>query len=295
VTADDDDARDEADPVLRSMRSVWVSMRDEDPPAGGLTELLAAARAKADEMKPAPWWQRMFAVLVRPPMLAAATVVVLIGGGIVISQRSKDLIEQPTASSAQTASAPKGSSELTGDAAAPATDTDESRTLTPEGEGQAAAAATGDTQSSPPPPSRRRRPVKETRSEPPVMPAPAPTPEPPPPPPAPPKVDTIEGGITTGRAPAGGEKLEIATEDSLEDDAKKPAPENATIKQTAPSPEQRRSGQPPVDQLVKQAEVAASRKDCGAVRVTVNRIKKLDETVYRQRVIKQPAIASCLK
>jgi len=38
--------RDEV-PELRAMRSVWLAMRDEDPPERGLAELLAAARAKA--------------------------------------------------------------------------------------------------------------------------------------------------------------------------------------------------------------------------------------------------------
>ena len=268
---------EEIDPALRSMRSVWISMREEDPPSGGLTELLAAARAKAEAMTSAPWWQRMFAVLARPPMLAAATVVVLVGGGIVISQRGKDLIEQPTATPSQTRAEPKGTVEVSGDAAGPASGADDSRAVS-ERDGQAAAMT--DTRPPPPPPRRAR--VKERSPEP----ALDPMPEPPPP-----KVDH-EGGLTT-RAPAG-EKLEIATQDS-EGETRTSAPETATVRQTSPAPDQRRSGQPPVEQLVKQAEVAASRKDCGAVRVTAKRIKQIDQTVYRERVIKQPEIASCLK
>ena len=50
-----------------------------------------------------------------------------------------------------------------------------------------------------------------------------------------------------------------------------------------------------VDQLVKQTEVAANRKDCPAVRAMAGRIKKLDATTYKSRVANQPAIASCLR
>jgi hypothetical protein len=36
------------------MRSVWLSMRDEDPPDGGLVDLLAAARETAATMQGKP-------------------------------------------------------------------------------------------------------------------------------------------------------------------------------------------------------------------------------------------------
>jgi hypothetical protein len=76
------------DPALRSMRAVWISMRDEEPPAAGLSALLAAAREKAEQMRPRePWWRRALAVMRRPPVLALATVTVLLSGAIVISGR----------------------------------------------------------------------------------------------------------------------------------------------------------------------------------------------------------------
>jgi hypothetical protein len=82
----EDAAGDEGDPELRAMRAVWLSMRDEEPSAGGLTALLAAAREKAETMQPrAPWWQRLAAVLRRPPALAFATVVVLAGGALFVA------------------------------------------------------------------------------------------------------------------------------------------------------------------------------------------------------------------
>jgi hypothetical protein len=84
------EAREEGrdDPELRAMRQVWLEMREQEPPAGGMVDLLAAARAKAMAMQPPPpWWQRVVAALRRPPVLAFATVVVLIGGAVLFTRR----------------------------------------------------------------------------------------------------------------------------------------------------------------------------------------------------------------
>jgi hypothetical protein len=90
---DDRDAGDTNDELagedakLRAMRSVWLSMREEEPSSGGLAELMAAARGKAAEMAPQPtWWQRAVAGLRRPPALAFATTLVLLGGAVVVSR-----------------------------------------------------------------------------------------------------------------------------------------------------------------------------------------------------------------
>jgi hypothetical protein len=81
-----DDANDD-DPQLTSLRAVWLSMPDEEPPQRGLAELMAAARMKADEMAKPSLWERIVALLRRPPVLALATVLVLIGGAVFIGQR----------------------------------------------------------------------------------------------------------------------------------------------------------------------------------------------------------------
>lgn len=87
------DDRDDDDPKLRAMRAVWLSMRQEDPPGSGLSELLAAARAKAETMQPRPsWWQRLLAGLRRPPALAFATVLVVVGGAVIFG-RHADRVE----------------------------------------------------------------------------------------------------------------------------------------------------------------------------------------------------------
>jgi hypothetical protein len=93
---DDEDGERGGDPALRAMRSVWLGMRDEDPPEGGLAELLAAARAKAATMQPRPtsWqrlWQRSVENVRRPPALALATVMVLLGGAVILGRRGMEV------------------------------------------------------------------------------------------------------------------------------------------------------------------------------------------------------------
>lgn len=90
---------DDDDPQLKSLRAVWLSMPDEDPPERGLDALMAAARVKATEMSAAPvaeeatptWWQRFLAGLRRPPILAFATVLVLVAGAVLIGNRHTKL------------------------------------------------------------------------------------------------------------------------------------------------------------------------------------------------------------
>jgi hypothetical protein len=85
--------RDDDDPQLRAMRAVWLTMRQEDPPGGGLAELLTAARAKAETMQARPTrWQRLLAGMRRPPVLALATVMVLVGGAVLLG-RHADRVE----------------------------------------------------------------------------------------------------------------------------------------------------------------------------------------------------------
>ncbi|HEV7558890.1 MAG TPA: hypothetical protein VGO00_25635, partial [Kofleriaceae bacterium] len=94
--ADDDDETRR----LREIHTAFRSLPDEDPPERGLAELMAAARVKADTMKPAPWWR----VLFRPPMLALATVMVLVGGALLIGRHGDSMkAESPIAPSGNAA------------------------------------------------------------------------------------------------------------------------------------------------------------------------------------------------
>lgn len=101
MTMDDDDLED---PALGSLRSVLRGMRDEEPSDRGLASLMAAARAQAEVMKPAPaWWERVLATLRRPPVLALASAALLVSGGLVISRHAREL---DATSSAPAATAP---------------------------------------------------------------------------------------------------------------------------------------------------------------------------------------------
>nr|MDQ3370564.1 hypothetical protein [Myxococcota bacterium] len=50
----------------------------------------------------------------------------------------------------------------------------------------------------------------------------------------------------------------------------------------------------PLEQLAKQAESAARRGDCAAVRLAVTRIRKQDEAFYQGRLQRNAAVTRCL-
>jgi len=315
VTIDDDDP--DNDPLMRSMRSVWLGMRDEEPSSNGLAELMAAARTQADAMRPkAAWWRRTLAVLVRPPVLAVATVLVIVGGAVVLGRHGVDdaALTTPTNRDESTIEEREHGAPGAGGAAGNEHAEPEARAVAPPTE----APATGDLPVAPaadPAPRHRPARVREhgdafrrdgnneragdkkpdlstdqrytTGYEDDLA--------PPPPPPPPPAVDkdkvTVESGV------AGGETSRIPTSGGVTDRRKIPR----TLAPAAPSePEAATlsSNRRPTDsteQLIKQAQVAASRKDCPAVRATTQRIKKTAPAVYKSRVITQPEIARCLK
>ena len=88
-----DDDREPEDAHLRALRSVWLSLPDEDPPNAGLAELMAAARARAEVLAQPPRWRRLFVQLRKPPILAFATLLVVVGGAIAIGRHS-DTVDQ---------------------------------------------------------------------------------------------------------------------------------------------------------------------------------------------------------
>ncbi len=109
--SDDDTEPDDAQ--LRALRSVWLSLPDEDPPSAGLAELMAAARARAELLAQPPWWRRLFVQLRKPPVLAFATLLVVIGGAIAIGRRGDTIdpaapVTAPAAPATGTYEAPAG-------------------------------------------------------------------------------------------------------------------------------------------------------------------------------------------
>jgi hypothetical protein len=286
------------DPMLRSMRSVWLSMREEEPPQRGLAELMAAARVQAEAMKPKEsWWRRSFALLVRPPVLALATVVVLVGGAVLVNKRGDKF------------DATRHQIEERQEAPAPATPPAVIRKDQEAGETGAGYAASRDgvadnkvppakveaAKSDPAPPRPRARPPQTV--------TPPPAPEPPPPPKevvAKPgaqleaEKDKKSGGQSEGglviATDSTGTKVRDATPST--EDAAEPAPMSPTGRAPTRGPAQSQGKL--LDQLVRQCEIAAGRKDCAAVRATAERIRKIDAGTYKSRVTNQKPIADCL-
>lgn len=262
--SDDDD-----DPVMRSMRSVWLSMREEEPPQGGLAELMAAAREKAEVMAPPKesWWQRVFATLRRPPVLAMATVVLLVGGAVIIGKRQADVTVERMAPAGPTIShAADDERARMEEPVAPA-----APTVEPHGApGSAATPELAKDQGTVAPP---RRHIKKPRD-----------------PIAKPESNTdnkleVQGG-------AGSQPMIAADPD----DGGESAPSTATTTR-APEPEPTRDVSRPatIAQLVEQSAAAAARGDCATVKTATARIRKLAPAVYNEQVAKNAAIAKCLK
>jgi hypothetical protein len=302
VTADDDDIDDAS---LKSMRAVWLSMRDSDqePPVAGMSGLLAAAREKAEQMRPSPaWWQRLFTQLRRPPALAFASVMLLVGGAVLVTRSADQRVPSETAYVAPAATDELRSREVTDlEAAEVAPDPSENQ-------GAGAPVVAQPAPIAPPP-----EPPKELAAK------------------ARPKKDVVVGGakpqVKRGKkveevgpnepnrvdrfdsddAESGFSEGKGTTTTVLEtpgriapttttppkspprnQPAKEPAGEQVTITDSGTV------STPPNEQLARQAESAASRGDCPAVRVIVSKMKKQDERFYKTRLGKNAAVTKCL-
>ncbi len=288
---------EDLDSMMGSMRGMFREMPDDEPPVRGLDALMAAARTKAAEMTPAPeresWWRRTLAMLTRPPMLAAATVLVLVGSTVVLTRRggmdsvatertvARERDEQPTNQATAVggkleardkAKDQKGTVEKTDDklddklgyGGAPGIASDRPVGQRP----RPPVVARPDV----PPPEAVPEPVKIER------PTVKPTDE------EDPRIVTEGGAGLHSNDQQGQDKPA---------DAPKPAMTDSETS-TRPSAIPTGGAGASVPQLVKQAETAAGRKDCAAVRATAERIRKLDANAYKTRVITQPAIKRCL-
>jgi hypothetical protein len=254
---DDDD-----DPQLDSLRAVWRSMPEADPPERGLGELMAAARAKADELAKPSWWQRVVAVMKRPPVLAMATILLLIGGGIVISRGRDQLATERPPRAATTEHA-----QVTDRRA-------ETKPEPPVAPGFGSASAVDSTQvvvTSPPvvksPPSHRHVPK------------------------SPPAQHVAHEEPPVDRTKAEGR----AGDDAVGEGGEQPASVGGTATGTAPEAQQQAlEVKVSPSQLLVRCRAAAARRDCPAAKAIAREISDRDAAFYRRNVANDVEIKPCL-
>ena len=313
----DDDELDDAS--MKSMRAVWLSMRDEEPPAAGMSGLLAAARDKADSMREQPaWWQRVVTQLRRPPALAFATVMILVGGAVLVTRTSKQVetkVDEPamqeTASGGLRIEAELRNGQGSAQVLVPL-----EQAPTPEPVPAEVKEAVKDPAKDPvkdpvkiekpKPRPKSNRPVNDAlddkhepdrdhrfNTEPKtgfsnadgtgdtgtgtVLETPGRVRETPSAPPINPTTDATN----TTKKPPGAKPAE-------EKPAKPVGGDEVTLSDGG------QTKTPPNEQLARQAESAASRNDCAAVRAIVAKLKKQDESFYKSRLGKNPAVTKCL-
>jgi hypothetical protein len=305
--SEDDDPEIER---LRGIRAAFREMPDEDPPERGLAELMAAARVKAGEMKPVPWWQRLAAVLRRPPVLALASVMVLIGGAVLIGRRGDEEVARPTVATESPPAAATGGAAPAGSASAgddervrdekrdTALMTPDEPALRPELAKPAKAAHDAPKPANSPPADPTPARVQHS-ARPPVL----TTPPPPPPPPPPATTDK-------GKEPSADRSVARSPEPKLSKDQDVHKEEWAVQGQSetaAPPPAQNvepgavdgRRGEGSArratpEQMLEQCRTAAGRGDCVAAKAIAARIAKDNAAFYRERVAKDAGIARCL-
>lgn len=257
MSADD---RDD-DPQLRAMRTVWLSMRDEPPPARGMAELLAAARLHAATPTTRSWWQRLSAALRRPSALAFATVLLFVGGALVLD-RARESRE-----------------------VAPVHLRDQPVPTAP--------AARHDDPAPPPPPvpapalsvERRSPAAQQPRAETPRLAAPAKHDE---------RGSNASPTVNRQPSPAGGLASPSPSPSPVAPTARDgdEAILNAAAASTPPTTNASRN--PKLDALVQQSRAAARRGDCARAHAVAGRVALEDAPAYRALVAKDAAISKCL-
>lgn len=287
---DDGDIDDDG---LKSLRAVWLSMPDEDPPERGLADLMAAARVKANEMAEAQQpslWERFLCMMRRPQVLALATIMILIGGAVFITQR-RDKLQASDPAVAETTTAPPAApadklSEPVGEASPvtatpPAADpgADDFKAAAPE---RAKVEKPSDTKVDTKAVSQRKAGAVSKKSK--------------------AKLESdldspfgldegVSSGKTAGGSPSGGGGGGVGTSTVGGANAgPKPDPKvDATV-----SEEEEQKEAPTVKQLHEQARAAAAKGDCTAVRTLAKQIARRDAPYYRANIAPDQALASCL-
>lgn len=301
-----DDAADDDDERLKSLRAVWLSMPDEEPPERGLADLMAAARMKAEQMadqvaekavasaEPAApsLWQRFLDLMRRPPVLALATVMVLIGGAVLVGRRGDKMESAPTV--APTQSAPEGAS--TGASPPAAAEIERADNAAPPAEPAPASAAgsamttaseAGADDRKAPAPKHGVAPTREANK---VQTA-APVEEKQEPVRTAPVADDLLDQTATlddgdRETEADSNRKRGATVAAPKEDSAIGGASAAPQTQTKPAPFS-------ASQLHAVARKEAARKDCAAARQLVQKIASVDPAYYKSKVVHDPALAVC--
>ncbi len=304
MTMDDDDLED---PAFGSLREVVHGMRDEEPSDRGLATLMAAARAQAEVMKPAPsWWERLLVTLRRPPVLALASGALLVGGGLVISRHASDLDATSTAPAAPAPASDTAvpAATLAGSAAAPgAGSIDQPTSGSPE-----PATPTPDTTEGGADPVRPRRPAAAAGTAP-MMPT---------------STDGIsrDDGRPRRRATGPSVRPSDLAPEAAQSPRSAPASEEASANDaastggpatsTTPATGRALLGDDEIDRpvaapvtpraataaqlqdWVTRCEQAAVRGDCATVRTLARQVEAAAPSVFRARLVGNGAVARCL-
>jgi hypothetical protein len=279
VTADDDDDG------LKSLRAVWLSMPDEDPPERGLADLMAAARMKAETMATPSLWQRFVDAMRRPPVLALATVMVLIGGAVLVSNRDKGMSAQPTVSTPE----------------APGAARDEARD-----EGGAVSAGSAAAVPSAPTTTASELPLEDSKPVPPPVKEPeakaknapkeiAPKAEPVESPKTTAKLDRPRDDVSDGEA----EKAETSRKTGGKTATTETRPHTGTASGMTQAPVQNDSlalatSGPSSVEIHQMARKLAARGDCKSAQMLTTRLAKQDPAYYKAKVVPDKAFDRCV-
>ncbi|HEX5062646.1 MAG TPA: hypothetical protein VFV99_24910 [Kofleriaceae bacterium] len=325
MTSHDSGGDGDDDAQLKSLRAVWLSMPDEDPPERGLAELMAAARVKAEQMAKPSLWQRLAALLRRPPVLALATVLVLIGGAVFIGQRHSKMEVAPEASDQR---ARMNAESATSSAASGSAAMGPANTLAaPEAPAGAAESAPADMESAQPTPAVEAKPEPKKHEAPKIEAPPRVTHRPPP----------SSAGVKTATTGAPTTKMNdsVMEKSALSTDSKetkksdsrgfdgtngliegtldenqstdKSSPPPPAAPAEAPTADDRAGGtkgaataqpQPEVrraQQYIAQAKTAAARGDCAAARTLMKRVASEDAASYRKAIANDAALKKCFE
>lgn len=317
---------DDDDLSLGSMRSLFRDLRDadEEPPARGMAELLAAARQQAEHNKvkheeavaeaSPSLWRKFLAMFARPPVLAFATIALLVGGGIIVTRHKDDVGDTAKAPSValdreraqDTAARPaKNELELKKDDGAERLE-DHAPPKAPEKMGEAQTTSTGQgsgqaAQGHAGPGNVENRWGGNGKADAVAPPKPAPvatpsldatTPKPASVEPPASQSDVPEKPTEPPPPPPPAQGETAVSNDRVDPNVSAPQTQAPHVDQQKPTST---ATKPSSSDLLAKSHEAATKGDCTTSRAIANKIASQDNAFYRKSVATDPAIAKCIQ